>query len=141
MRLERPLCLLDTGAVIAHLRGFPVVCELLMGLARKGPLAVSAVTLVEVWQGAREREVERTRLFFSGVRIVALDGELGEEAGLLAGGLRAKGFTVSLADAVVAATARRLGVPVLTTNAKHFWCVDGLEVWDLRAMVADRSRE
>jgi len=99
------------------------------------------VAVVRVAVGGGEREGARPRLFFSGVRIVALDGDLGEEAGLLAGGLRAKGFTVSLADAVVAATARRLGVPVLTTNAKHFRCVHGLEVWDLRAMVADRSGE
>lgn len=129
-------CLLDTGVVIAHLRGFAGVADLLAGLAGKGRLATSVVTVLEVWQGAKEREVERTRLFFSGVELIPLDAGLAEAAGNLARHIREKGFTVSLADAVVAATALRLGVPVLTTNSKHFACVPDLRVWDFRDLLS-----
>lgn len=140
MRRERFSCLLDTGAVIAHLRGFAGVAELLAGLAQGGPLATSVVTVVEVWQGAREREIERTRLFFSGVSVVPLDEDLAEASGQLARALREKGYTIGLADAVVAATAQRLDVPVLTTNRKHFECVPGLRVEDLRELLSGSGR-
>jgi predicted nucleic acid-binding protein len=134
---ERFSVLLDTGVVIAHLRGFPGVAELLISLGARGPLATSVVTVVEVWQGAKAREAERTQLFFSGVEVIPLEAELAEAAGHLARSLREKGYTVGLADAVVAATAQHLDVPVLTTNKKHFEHVPGLRVRDLRESLSD----
>ena len=128
-------CLLDTGAVISHLRGIAGVTELLERLGEKGTLAVSPVTAVEVWQGTKEPEIERTRAFFTGVETVVLDEKLGEAAGFLAQRLRRDGFTIQLADAVIAATALDLCIPVLTTNARHFTLVPNLEVWDLKGMI------
>ncbi|MDK2883016.1 MAG: hypothetical protein PWP58_1352 [Bacillota bacterium] len=68
-----PSCLLDTGVVIACLRGLAEVTSLLSHLVERGPLAVSAITVLEVWQGAKEREIKATRAFFDGVRVIALD--------------------------------------------------------------------
>ena len=140
VRRERLSVLLDTGAVIAHLRGLAGIAELLAGFAQDGLLATSVVTVVEIWQGAKEREVERTRLFFTGVKVIPLDGALAEASGQLARALREKGHTVGLADAIVAATAQCFDVPVLTTNSKHFECMSGLRVYDLREELSQKSR-
>jgi len=125
-------CLLDTGPIITHLRNLPLIEELLAALSREGQLAVAAVSVTEIWQGAKEREIEPTRQFFTGVKVIPLDEQLATRAGLLARGLRAQGFTASLADAVIAATALQLQIPLLTTNPKHFTAISGLKVWDLK---------
>ena len=36
------------------------------------------------------------------------------------GNLRSKGMTIGIADAVIAATALGLGVPLLTNNVEHY---------------------
>ncbi len=135
MKAEAYCCLLDTGVVIAHLRGLAGVAGLLEGLAERGSLAVSVITVVEVWQAAKERETVATRTFFGGVELSTIDGGLAEAAGLFAQKLRRDGITMQLADAVIAATALNLGIPLLTTNARHFAPVPDLEVWDLEKML------
>lgn len=136
-----PSCLLDTGVVIAWLRGLAEVTSLLSHLVEKGSLAVSAITVLEVWQGAKEREIKATRAFFDGVRVIALDQFLAEKAGLLVQQLRRSGITISLPDASIAATALRLGIPILTTNRKHFAPVPHLQVWDLKDKLSERLEE
>lgn len=84
--------------------------------------------------------MERTQLFFSGVEVIPLEAELAEAAGHLARTLRQKGYTVGLADAVVAATAQHLDVPVLTANEKRFEHVPGLRVRDLREALSEDAR-
>lgn len=91
-----PSCLFDTGVVIAYLRNLSeAVISLLSHLVEKGPLAVSAITVLEVWQGARETEIKATRAFFDGARVIALDQFLAEKAGLLVQQLRRSGITIS----------------------------------------------
>lgn len=133
-------CLLDTSAVILHLRGLPGMKELLLALLdSRGRLAVSAVTLVEVWQGVKAGEEDRTRRFFTGMEVIPLNAALAEEAGRLACSLRERGFTVELADAVIAATALAAGAPVLTANRRHFSLFPGLDVWEIGALLAGKK--
>ncbi|QGP90793.1 tRNA(fMet)-specific endonuclease VapC [Neomoorella glycerini] len=134
------VCLLDTGPIIAHLRNITGMMELFNSLVDEGQMAVAAVSVTEIWQGAKEREIEPTRHFFTGVKVIPLDEQLATRAGLLARGLRAQGFTASLADAVIAVTALQLQVPLLTTNPKHFTIITGLEVWDLQDKLAELER-
>lgn len=126
-----PVCVLDTGVIIFHLRNFRGVKERLLRLLAQGGLAVSAVTVVEVWQGMRSGESERTRALFRGIEVVPLDALLAEKAGDLVRSQREQGYTMDLADAVIAATAMELGVPLLTTNRRHFDTVAGLVVWEM----------
>ncbi|RKO65659.1 PIN domain-containing protein [Desulfofundulus salinus] len=132
-------CLLDTSAVILHLRNFPGMKELLLELLdARGQLAVSTVTLVEVWQGVKAGEEGKTRRFFEGVSVIPLDAELAEKAGELARSLRENGFTIELADIIIAAAALAAKVPVLTTNRRHFSFVDGLEVLEIKSLLGCR---
>lgn len=127
--------LLDTGVLIAHLRNLPGTKELLLKLSEHAQPVVSAVTVVEVWQGAKAGEHEKTRLLFQGLKVVPLEEQLAEQAGKLAFQLRSSGITIGMADAVIGATARQIGAVILTTNRKHFEVIAGLKVWDLAEML------
>jgi predicted nucleic acid-binding protein len=127
--------LLDTSVLIAHLRKIPGVRALLERFREQMFFAISAITLVEVWQGAKPAETEQTRLLLQGLDTVALDSALAEKAGQLAYQLRMQGYTCDLADAVIGATAINMNAPLLTTNTKHFEAIPGLDVWDLKNMI------
>lgn len=126
---------LDTGVLIAHLRNWPGSRSFLQFLGKSHDLAASVITVVEVWQGAKPEEYDKTHKMLSSLNIINLDYELSRLSGNLASSLRSKGFTIGLADAVIGATALRSGSPVLTTNIKHFMLIPGLEVWDLKEKI------
>jgi len=129
--------IVDTGVIICHLRNLPGVKRLLVRVAEHTPLAIAAISAVEIWQGAKPAEAEKTRLLLQGFKVIPLDEHLAEQAGCLAYRLRTKGFIIGLADAVIGATAHHLEAPVLTTNRKHFEIIPDLEVWDLRAVLGE----
>lgn len=124
--------LLDTGVLIAHLRNLPGVKEFMKRLASEATLLVSAVTVVEIWQGAKSAEIEKTRLLFEALKVIPLDENLAERAGQLAGRLRQSGLTIGLTDAVIAATAIQAKASIITTNPRHFTPISELVVRDLR---------
>ncbi|MGB9661678.1 MAG: type II toxin-antitoxin system VapC family toxin [Moorellaceae bacterium] len=128
--------LLDTGVLIALLRNLPGVKEFMKRLASEATLLVSAVTVVEIWQGARPVEMEKTRLLFEALKVIPLDENLAEQAGQLAGQLRQSGITIGLADTVIAATGIQTKAPIITTNPKHFTLISELVVRDLREELA-----
>ncbi len=127
--------LLDTSVLIAHLRNIPGVKTLLERLKEQVFLTISAITLVEVWQGAKPAEADKTRLLLQGLKTVPLDSALAEKAGQLAYQLRITGYACDLADAVIGVTAMDLGASVLTANIKHFEVIPGLKVWGLKSML------
>lgn len=123
--------LLDTGVLIAHLRNLPGVKEFMKRLASEATLLVSAVTVVEIWQGTKSAEIEKTRLLFEALKVIPLDENLAERAGQLAGKLRQSGFTIGLADVVIAATAIQAKASIITTNPRHFTPISELIVREL----------
>jgi predicted nucleic acid-binding protein len=131
--------LLDTSVLIAHFRKMPGVKALLDRLKEQMHFVVSTVTLVELWQGAKPAEAEKTRLLLQGLDTVPLDRVLAEKAGQLAYQLHTTGYTCDLADAVIGATAISLEAPVLTANTKHFEVIPGLSVWDLKSKLAEKQ--
>ncbi len=128
--------ILDTSVLIAHLRKMHSVKVLLEKLGERMFFAISTVTLVEVWQGAKPVEAEKTRLLLQGFNTVPLDSTLAEKAGQLAYQLRINGYTCDIADVVIGATAISLHAPVLTANIRHFEDIPDLDVWDLKNMLA-----
>lgn len=129
--------LLDTGILISHLRNIPGVKQLLLKIAQQFNLSISAVTVVEIWQGAKPGEVEATKKFMQGFKVIPLNSYLAEKSGKLAAELRSKGINADFADIIIAATAREYNAPVLTTNGKHFRIIQDLEVWDLKRLLED----
>ncbi len=111
---------MDTDVVIDALRHRPHSRPLLEAWAARGLPAVSAVTYLEVYQGLRPGEEDSTEVFLEGLASIPLDAHIGRRAGLLLRDAKAHGLTVGIADAVVAATALMMGVPLLTNNVRHY---------------------
>jgi predicted nucleic acid-binding protein len=117
----------DTDVLIWFLRGDSSAARLIESQAER---AVSIISQMELLQGVRSREEVRVihDLYRqSGIRIIPADESICHlalsliEAHALTDGLRA-------ADALVAATARKTGLPLATGNVRHFRAIPGLEV-------------
>jgi predicted nucleic acid-binding protein len=108
--------LVDTDVLVDHIRG--------KSEFRSGPNRVyySVLTRAELFAG-RPGEEEGVRELLATLTEVGVNQHIAEEAGRIR---RRTG--VDLADAVIAATALHLGVPVLTRNRRDFDRVRGLKV-------------
>lgn len=121
--------LLDTTVLIDVLRGRPAV-EHLRHVRARGDVAVtSAVNVEEVVRGLRPSEVAEANLLFDGLLVVPVDRAAAEIAGVWRRDHARIGVTLSQADCLVAACARRAGGALATGNTKHF-PMSGLRVED-----------
>ncbi len=124
--------LIDTDWVIDHLYGVTQVTLRLKEL-HPGGLGLSAVSAVELWEGALflrdpKRSQETFEEFLSGVDILGLDEEICKRFGQLRGSMRKLGQTRGDFDLLIAATALRHDLTLLTNNRKHFEGITGLKI-------------
>ena len=92
------------------------------------PLAVCGMVRLEVLRGVKVVRFYQSISDLMDVMInVPSDNRLWDEATDLAWNMDRKGFVIPGADAVIAASALRLGASVMTSDA-HFSKVDGLRV-------------
>ena len=110
--------LLDSGVVIRHLRGDPDAVQLLRELGRRVRLDVSVITHLEVYAGMHPHEAYHTRKLLSRFAAYDVDRDVAERAGGFLQRYHDRG--VSISDALIAATAVRHGLTLVTLNARHF---------------------
>jgi len=115
--MAQPL-LLDTVFLIDFLRGQRQAVAFMEGESR--PMAVSALTIAELHAGVRDGE-EKDRLaeLISIFSQIPVDPETAVEGGLLRRDYGPSHGT-GLIDAILAATALRQGLRLVTLNAKHY---------------------
>lgn len=111
-----PDLLVDTDVLVDHLRG----TRRLQNDA--GELAYSVVTRAELFAG-RGTEEATVRRLLAPMREVGVDRAIAERAGSLRRTLQ-----ILLPDAMIAATALELGVPLMTRNRRDYEPVPGLTV-------------
>ena len=109
-----PAAVVDTDIVIDHLRGH-------RRIRADVPLAYSTVTRCELFAGTDAAAIVRTLL--DAMIEVAVDRTVAETAGAIR-----RDHGLSVPDALVAATALGLRIPLITRNARHFRAVTGLVV-------------
>jgi len=124
--------LIDTDWVIDHFNGVTQVTLRLKELQPRG-LGLSVVSAAELWEGAyfsrdAKRSQETLEGFLSGVDILGLDEEICKRFGQLRGAMRKRGQTIGDFDLLIAATALRHKLTLLTNNRKHFESIAGLEI-------------
>jgi predicted nucleic acid-binding protein len=112
--------LLDSDVVIWHLRGRETVVQHVRGLAARVRLGLSAITRAEVLQGMRPAEEEQTLRFLDACEVLPVDAPTADRAAALVRAERAKGRTVHLPDALIAAAAIGAGVVLHTCNERHY---------------------
>ncbi len=124
--------LIDTDWVIDHLNGVTDATRRLKELQPRG-LGLSVVSAAELWEGAffsrePERSQEALDTFLLGVDVLGLDEEICKRFGQLRGSMRKRGQTIGDFDLLIAATALRHRLTLLTNNRKHFEGIAGLEI-------------
>ena len=119
-RVKGISCILDTDIAIDFLRRREYAQKLLKSWAEEGLMAISTLTHLEIYQGMKTGEEELTNAFLDGLISVAVDIPIARRAGTMLRGLRSKGMTIGIADAIIAATALQFGAPLLTNNIEHY---------------------
>lgn len=108
----------DTDVLIDYLRDQPQAVAFLEGAEQ--PLAVSAITVAELYVGVRDGE-ERRRLdaFVAAFEVIGLNRPTAVVAGLWR---RQYGPShgMGLADALIAASVQAAGATLATLNRRHF---------------------
>jgi len=120
--------LLDTGLVLRHLRGQRRVVRLLGGLGKIGRLSVSAITRLEVHAGMRPEEQNATSKLLSRFITYDLNRELADRAGDLIRECQSRRISLSVPDAIIAATALAHGLTLVTMNQADFEGISGLSM-------------
>lgn len=130
--------LLDTNVVIALLRNKPArVRERYREAAGSGDyLAISAVTLFELWYGVEKSErvqdnTERLRVLLSGdLDLLDFDDQDARTAGRVRAVLEQSGTPIGAYDLLIAGQALRRSLTVVTANTSEFSRVTGLNCED-----------
>src|SRR4051794_21382309 len=112
---------LDSTFAIDFLRARPEAVDRLRRLvAAGGDPYITDVVLFELATGIRETEQVALDAFVSGIEFVQPGPDTARQAGLWRGHARRRGETLSVPDALIAATADALGATVLTKNIRDF---------------------
>lgn len=113
--------LLDTTVMIDWLRGYRATVAWLRAQVEVGSdLVLSPITIMEVMAGTRPpaRLEQRQRLM--AFPTAPIDFEAGALAGEMLFDLRRQGRPTGMADCLLAAQARLLGLALATSNPAHF---------------------
>lgn len=112
--------LLDSTVLIDALRGHPAA-DRVRRMRRVGDEPwVCAISVEEIWRGARPDEQSAIRRLFRGVRCAPLGVAEGEQAGRWRRDMAAGGVTVHQADCLIAAAAVGIGGRLATGNPADF---------------------
>jgi predicted nucleic acid-binding protein len=113
--------LVDSDVLIAHLRGERVATEwLLEARLATGPLATSAVSVVEVAGGMRSQERREVGRLFASLRTFPVNERVAWRAAELMRTYRRSHTGIGLGDYLVAATAETEGCELATLNVRHY---------------------
>lgn len=123
-----PHYLLDTGVLIRHLRGQRRTVQSLRGLGRLGRLGVASITRLELHAGMLPDERFATQKLLARFVCYDLDRETADRAGDLVRESRGRGKPLGVPDAIIAATAIRHGMTLLTFNVADFVGIPGLSL-------------
>jgi predicted nucleic acid-binding protein len=120
--------LIDSDVLIAHLRGEPEARDWMLEARRTtGPLATSAVSVVEVAAGMRSQERREVGRLFASLRTFPIDERIAWRASELMREYRRSHAGIGLGDYLVAATAEIEGCELATLNVRHFPMFSDLE--------------
>ena len=110
--------LLDTDVLIEYLRGRSHAAQFLEAI--EGELLISAITVAELFSGARgSQETDALDQFLLAFQIVPVDDRLARQGGLMRQQYHPS-HGIGLADAIIAATALDREAQLLTFNRRHY---------------------
>jgi len=126
--------LLDTNFCIHFIRGRAWARSALARI-QVMDVAISAVTVGELYEGAHRsdhptKEMAKAEAFLRPFNIIPLGREEAMEWGLIEARLRKEGNPIEAEDGMIAATAHKHGLTLVTGNNKHFGRIKNLRIVD-----------
>ena len=113
--------LLDTSVIIDAINDRRGRRQLLNGLLDRGnTLGCCPINMAEVYAGLRSGEERSTGNFLRSLDLYPLTWPVAELAGLLKRDYGRKGKTLNIGDVIIAATAIRHSLTLLTDNVRDF---------------------
>jgi predicted nucleic acid-binding protein len=116
--------LLDTDILIWVLRGKLQAIEFLRDLLKREVPAISSLSIYEVWAGARPSEESEISSFLSAFRIISVSESIAKRGAEYYRHFRTKGITLSVTDALIAASARTEALILVTQNRRDYPMLD-----------------
>ncbi len=118
--------LIDTDVLIEYLRGSDRAAEFLEKI--KGELLISAITVAELFSGARgPDELDALDQFMLAFEVVPVDERLARAGGQLRQEYHAS-HGVGLADALIAASAAEREAELVTFNRRHYPMIEEVTI-------------
>lgn len=112
--------LLDTDVIIWHLRGRQSVTQAIRELQAFGVPSCSALSILEVQVGVKKGEETKTELFLGSLKVFDVTKQIASKAALVIREQKAKGVTMDLPDAIIAATCLHHRLVIVTYNTKRY---------------------
>lgn len=123
------MILADTDVLIDYLMGTQPVASRVLEYSESETLQTSAITCFELLSGAKEgKRGDKVRHLVATIPVLPLDREAATRAAAVRQQLTRSGFSIGMADSLIAGIALANGLPLLTRNRKHFEHVEGLRV-------------
>ena len=127
------VALIDTNILSAFMRGnSQVIRKTEEYLEKHDTLTISIITYYEILRGIKvlsnETKIKAFHEFMSSCNIEEIDLLIAEKAADIYDELRRTGKLVEDADILIAATAMKHGMVVVTDNTGHFKRIKGLKV-------------
>jgi len=112
--------LIDSDILIDHLRKEQNALDYIQKkLDDDSSLFISVICRIEIFSGARKGEDETIQSLFDILTSVDVDLAIADAAGEYLRKFR-KSNALSIGDAIIAATAKEMGVKLVTRNIKHY---------------------
>jgi len=129
-----PSFLLDTNFCIHFIRG-KAWARLALAKVQASDVAVSAVTVGELFEGAHRsdrtaQEIKKAEAFLNPIEVIPFGREEARVWGLVEANLRKQGKPIEAEESLIAATAIKNDLNLVTGNTKHFDRIDGLKLID-----------
>lgn len=129
-----PSFLLDTNFCIHFIRG-KAWARLALSKVQVPDVAVSAVTVGELFEGAHRsdqtaKEIKKAEAFLAPIDVLPFGREEAKVWGQVEANLRKQGKPIEAEDSIIAATAIKNGLTLVTGNTKHFDRISGLKIVD-----------
>lgn len=126
--------LLDTDIVADWLEDRAYAVTMVSSLASEGSLFISLISYGELYEGiyySRDPNASEKAFltFLHHVEIMPVDTTIMEQFAMIRGQLRATGRIIGDFDLLIAATAMKHGLTLVTRNLRHFDRIPGLVIY------------
>jgi tRNA(fMet)-specific endonuclease VapC len=123
------LVIADTDVVVDFFTDTPPFSQTLADLIKDEGLAVTAITVFELYAGVRgATRLKQIQTFCESVPVFALDLLAAAYAGKIYTDLKSEGMTVGNQDILIAGICLARGLPLLTRNTARFAPIQGLTI-------------